>query len=161
MRPLRSSMTLNLDVKQFPRRRTSPYTARYTTSTKHPLSYKFKVGLCLVSAGFMASFLVLLSGDVSLNPGSTENVYDTAEIPKLRGLKIVHLNMRRILNKMDDVRSLISKRFDIFTFSETWLNPSIKDSELNIPGYTLVRQDRTGKRTWRWYSNLCAQQHSL
>ena len=27
------SMTLNLDVKQFPRRRTSPYTARYTTST--------------------------------------------------------------------------------------------------------------------------------
>ena len=87
--------------------------------------------------------------------------YDTAEIPKLRGLKIVHSNMRRILNKMDDVRSLISKRFDIFTFSETWLNPSIKDSELNIPGYTLVRQDRTGKRTWRWYSNLCAQQHSL
>ena len=63
------SMTLNLDVKQFPRRRTSPYTARYTTSTKYPLSYKFKVGLRLINAGFMASFLVLLSGDVSLNPG--------------------------------------------------------------------------------------------
>ena len=109
----------------------------------------------------MASSLVWLSGDVSLNPGSTENVYDTAEIPKFRGLKIVHLNMRRILNKMDDVRSLISKRFNIFTFSETWIIPSINDSELNIPGYTLVRQDRTGKRTWRWYSNLCAQQHSL
>ena len=66
---------------------------------------------------------------------------------KLRGLKIAHLNVRSILNKMDDVRSLIrNKRFDIFTSSETWLNPSIKDSELNIPGYTLVSHDRTGKR---------------
>ena len=84
------SMTLNLDVKQFPRRRTSPYTARYTTSTKYPLSYKFKVGLRLISSGFMTSFLVLLSGVVSLNPGPTESLYDTAEIPKLRGLKIAH-----------------------------------------------------------------------
>ena len=83
----------------------------------------------------MASFLVLLSGDVSLNPGPTGNLCDTAEIPKLRGLKIAHLNVRSILNKMDDVRSLThNKRFDIFTFSETWLNPSIKDSKLNIPG---------------------------
>lgn len=48
---------------------------------------------------------------------------------------------------MEDVRSLIhEKRFNIFTFYETWLNPSIKDSELNIPGYTLVRHDQTGKR---------------
>ena len=141
------SVTLNLDVKQFPGRRTSRYTARYTTSTKYPLSYKFKAGLRLISAGFMASFLVLLSVDVSLNPGPTENLYDTAEIPKLRGLKIAHLNVRSILNKMDDVRSLAhNKRFDIFTFSETWLNPSIKDFEVHIPGYTLVRQDRTGKR---------------
>ena len=68
------SMTLNLDVKQFPRRRTSPYTARYTTSTKYPLSYKFKVGLRLINAGFMASFLVLLSGDASLNPGPVGNL---------------------------------------------------------------------------------------
>ena len=63
------------------------------------------------------------------------------------GCIIAHLNVRSILNKMDDVRSLIhNKRFDIFTFSETSLNPSIKESELNIPGYTLVRHDRTGKR---------------
>ena len=75
------------------------------------------------------------------------NLYDTAELPKHHGLKIAHLNVRSILNKMDDVRSLIhNKRFDIFAFSETWLNPSIKDSELNIPGYTLIRHDRTGKR---------------
>ena len=77
----------------------------------------------------------------------TENLCDTAEIPRLRGFKIAHLNLRSILNKMDDVRSLThNKRFDIFTFSEIWLNSSIKDSELDIPGYTLVRHDRTSKR---------------
>ena len=66
---------------------------------------------------------------------------------------LAHLSVRSFLNKMDNVRSIHNKRFDIhnkrfdnFTFSETWLNPSIKDSELNIPGYTLVRLDRTGKR---------------
>ena len=69
----------------------------------------------------------MLSGDVRLNPGPTGNFYDTAELPKRRGLKKAHLNVWSILNKMDDVQSLIhNKRFDIFTFSETWLNPSIK-----------------------------------
>ena len=39
---------------------------------------------------------------------------------------LAHLNVRSFLNKMDNVRSLIhNKRFDNFTFSETWLNPSI------------------------------------
>ena len=30
--------------------------------------------------------------------------------------------------------------------SETWLNPSIHSSEVEIPGYTLYRNDRVGKR---------------
>ena len=32
--------------------------------------------------------------------------------------------------------------YDIFTISETWLDPSVCDSDLNIPGYILTRQDR-------------------
>ena len=78
-------------------------------------STRYLTSLCLISASFMASFLVLLSGDLSLNPGPTGNFYDTAELPKLHGLKIAQLNVRSILNKMDNVRSLIhNKRFDIF-----------------------------------------------
>lgn len=51
------------------------------------------------------------------------------------------------MEKMDDVQPLIHNgRFDIFMFSETWVRPSNKDSELNISGYTLVRHDQTGKR---------------
>ena len=32
--------------------------------------------------------------------------------------------------------------YDIFTISETWLDPSTCDSDIHIPGYTLFRQDR-------------------
>jgi hypothetical protein len=36
--------------------------------------------------------------------------------------------------------------FDIFTVSETWLTSSITNSEISLPGYTLVRNDRSNKR---------------
>lgn len=48
---------------------------------------------------------------------------------------------------MNHVRLLFSdKKFDIFTFSETCLSPSIKDSEVDITGYSVLRNDPTGKR---------------
>jgi len=55
----------------------------------------------------MASFLVLLSGDLSLKPGPTGNFYDAADLPKLHGLKIAQLNVQSILNKMDNVGLLL------------------------------------------------------
>ena len=82
-----------------------------------------------------------------MNPGPTGSFYNTGDLPKLLGFKIAHLNVQSILNKMDHVRLLRSnKKLDIFTFSETRQNPSRKDSEVNIPGYTLTRNDRSGKR---------------
>ena len=34
--------------------------------------------------------------------------------------------------------------FDILTFSESWLNDSIEDAEVQIPGFACVRKDRDG-----------------
>ena len=34
------------------------------------------------------------------------------------------------------------KPFDILTLNETWLDNSISDSEVKIPGYDIVRRDR-------------------
>ena len=36
--------------------------------------------------------------------------------------------------------------YDIFTISETWLDPSVYDSDLNIPGYILIRQERGAQK---------------
>lgn len=47
---------------------------------------------------------------------------------------------------MDSIRLLLKdKTFNIFTVSETWLNPRVTDAEITIPGYSFVRKDRTSR----------------
>ena len=67
------------------------------------------------------------------------------EVRLVRGFKIAHLNTNRLINKMDGVRELMSTHvFDVLTLSETWLSPNITHNEVDIPGYTVARKDRTG-----------------
>ena len=39
-----------------------------------------------------------------------------------------------------------AKNYHIITLSETWLNKSVKNAEVEIEGYKIFRLDRTGKR---------------
>ena len=41
--------------------------------------------------------------------------------------------------------TILQNKFDVLTLSETWLNSSITDLELEIPGYDLYRVDRNTK----------------
>ena len=88
---------LKLDVKQFPTRNT-PSLPRHSSTTKAslPPSCKLKVGLHLLKLSLVASSLVLLSGDVSINPGPY-----VEDMPKARSYKVAHLNVRSLLNKLD------------------------------------------------------------
>jgi len=92
-----------------------------------------------------------------LGPFSPTNVFhdpkttapnDSMDAPKvrlLRGLNIAHLNVNRLVNKLDGVRELVSTYiFDVLALSDTWLSPKISDCEVTIPGYSVVRKDRTG-----------------
>ena len=200
----------NADVKLFPGRNSGLH-RRPRTHDVPPLC-KLQAGLKLLNTSLAASFLVVLAGDVSLNPGpgtdpcalctkgcrknqravqcdvcdrwfhakcinmnhreyldisdlaclfpepfSASNVSydpktstsnDSIDAPKVRlvkGLKIAHLNVNRLVNKLDGVRELMSTyNFDELTQSETWLSLNISDCEVTIPGYTLVRKDRNG-----------------
>ena len=93
---------------------------------------------CLFPRPFSAS-------NVSYDP-KTSTSNDSINAPKVRlvrGLKIAHLNVNRLVNKLDGVRKLMSTyNFDVPTQSETWLSSNISDCEHTIPGYTLVRKDR-------------------
>ena len=60
---------------------------------------------------------------------------------KVKGLKIIHLNVRSYLKKKDELY-LHFKMYDIVCFSETWLNCMIPDNMLHWPGFTLWRKDR-------------------
>lgn len=62
-------------------------------------------------------------------------------------LIISHLNIRSLLNKHDDLKEyILTQSFDIFSLSETWLTDNISDFMINIPGYTIYRQDRINGR---------------
>ncbi|CAB4034150.1 Hypothetical predicted protein, partial [Paramuricea clavata] len=90
---------------------------------------------------YISTLLIAISNDVATNPGPGINV--AQQLSGCRGLKISHLNIRSLYPKMDEVRLLLKDQpIDVFTISETWLNPSISDEELSVPGYTILRQDR-------------------
>ena len=126
--------------------RNTPRFSRTSPATQCPLSYKITQRLFIARVSLAAYYLVLLSGDVNPNPGPISDFHNIG-FPKARGLKLAHLNVRSLVNKIDDVRSLVDKNpFDIFTVSESWLNSSISDCEISFSGYTLVREDRKNKR---------------
>ena len=86
------------------------------------------------------------------SPSVDENDIDTStdeytkcklHLSSSNGLKIGHLNVRSLSDKIDEVRFIIFEtNLDIFCISETWLKDDINDDMIHIPGYTVVRRDR-------------------
>ena len=106
-----------------------------TTSTKLLIGMRIFINFSLVA------ILIRLSGDVETNPGPFN--FEVKEC-RTRGLKVCHLNMRSLLPKIDSLRLFVSKNpFDVIALSETWLKPSTTDAEIDIPNYSMTRNDRT------------------
>ena len=116
-----------------------------TASTKEfSLSSHLVVVYRLAFNMYISTLLITIWNDVAINPGPSLNL--TQQLPSTCGLKISHLNIRSMYPKLDAIRLLLRDQpFDIFTISETWLNPTITDQELLIPGYTILWQDRSRK----------------
>ena len=63
-------------------------------------------------------------------------------------LRIAHLNVRSIKsrNHLIHVRELMKDRnYDILALSESWLNSTVTNAEVEIEGFKLTRLDRLGK----------------
>ncbi len=108
-------------------------------------SSKVLFGCRLLQYAIFAVLVISISGDVESNPGpasiTNTNSQQASGFLQSRGLKVEHLNIRSIYNKIDSLKLLLNEKpFDIFTISETWLN-----SEISIPGYTFSRNDRDGR----------------
>ena len=65
------------------------------------------------------------------------------KIGAAKGFRIAHLNVRSLVKKIDQVRILLrDKPVDIFTVSETWLQPHLSTRLVEIDGYEVIRLDR-------------------
>ena len=72
-----------------------------------------------------------------------DRITDLAGLEKTKGFKMVHLNVRSIFKKMDQIRVMFNgSKLDVISFSETWLNKSVNSKSVDLEGYTLLRQDR-------------------
>ena len=60
-----------------------------------------------------------------------------------KGLHFLHINVNSVLPKIDELKLIANKsNATILGISETKLDKTIMDSELNIEGYDLIRSDR-------------------
>ena len=59
-------------------------------------------------------------------------------------LRILHHNAKSLFKKHYFYESLnLENSCDIFSVSETWLKPSIPDTLVNLPGFNIIRNDRS------------------
>ena len=65
------------------------------------------------------------------------------DLRKCKGFKMVHLNVRSLLKKMDQIRLITEgSEVDVLTISETWLKPHLGTALVELDGYQTFRQDR-------------------
>ena len=63
-----------------------------------------------------------------------------------KGLKIAHLNVRGIVNKIGEIRLLLlESKLDVLAITETHLKGDINSSEMSVYGYKIARLHRTHK----------------
>lgn len=70
--------------------------------------------------------------------------YDCIQsISKEKGLIYVHLNVRSLVHKIEEIRLLLNERkIDCLSLTETWLHSRISDDIISVLGYKLFRCDR-------------------
>lgn len=76
--------------------------------------------------------------DVELNPGPQK-------FKKTTYVTIAHLNVRSLKSRETFLlvaNTITESSYDIFTISESWLDTSISNADINIPGFLMFRQDR-------------------
>ena len=66
---------------------------------------------------------------------------DSSKLSSAKGLKIVHVNIRSLYRKIDQLATLYSK-IEFLLCSETWLNSRYDDNGITIEGMTPYRLDR-------------------
>ena len=89
--------------------------------------------------------LLSLSGDISLNPGSTPNSVSQSFWNPFEnsGLLFLHLNINSILPKLDELKTIAGNtEAAIISITESKVDNSISDSNVEIPGYCILRCDR-------------------
>ena len=73
-------------------------------------------------------------------------ISDIAGLNAQKGFKLLHWNVRSLLKKIDQIRTLVADSpLDIITISESWLKSHLNTSLISIQGFEVLRLDRGGQ----------------
>ena len=91
--------------------------------------------------------LILLSGDISLNPGPCQYIpdqnKDLFEPFCKRGLHSLHINVNSLPSKIEELRHIVGRTKPVVLgITKLKLDSSIPDQEVKISGYSILRNDR-------------------
>ena len=108
----------NSHIMEYPNRNSGEFSRRSSKSNISTV-LKLKAGMHIFKLSLAAYLIILLSGDVSTNPGPKMNIPSVVrnefDFPSKHGLRISHLNVRSIIYKMDSIRLMLKdKPFDVF-----------------------------------------------
>ena len=133
-----------------------PYICRPNIAKNRLLCQCIFLTLFIVDIVLWFSIVLLLSGDIEINPGpdSVEGSFSSCDTLSATSfetlsnhLSIFHLNIQSIVPKIDIIRSG-ADAFDVLVFSESWLKPFITDDTIQIenfkPPFRKDRVDRIG-----------------
>ena len=102
---------------------------------------RFRSTYSVISFNLLLISLLLLSGDVEINPGPG----GTSNIANENILSIFHCNIRSLRNKLNYIADIIEE-FDIVFFTETHLDNQVLDSDIIIEGFeTPSRKNRDSR----------------
>ena len=91
--------------------------------------------------------LILLSGDISLNPGPCQYIpdqnKDLFQPFRKRRLHFLHINVNSLPSKIEELRNIVDRTKPVVLgITESKLDSSISDQEVKISGYSILRNDR-------------------
>ena len=96
--------------------------------------YSDTVPHILLYVALLIFLLLVMANDIELNPGPLIST-DHNTIPhSVKGLKLCHLNVRSIHNKLDQL-SIELGDFDVISISESWLDNTVDNCLLHIEGF--------------------------
>ena len=86
--------------------------------------------------------VLILSGDIELNPGPVDKNQikkEDFEVFNNKGLHFMHLNINSLLNKIDELRYIArSSNAAVIGITETKLGNTVYDSEVTVDGYNMI-----------------------
>ena len=95
--------------------------------------------------------LLILSGDISLNPGPVYNNQSLHSnewnVFRSKGIHLIYLNVNSLLTKTDEICYIAEcTKVAVIGITESKLDESIFQSEIEIDNYDLLRRDRNRNR---------------